>query len=325
MIKLKNMKKLNIIIILVCAVFLCACSDLSQVKDSGKMSIVTVNFPQYDIARAICGDAENIKMIIRPGAEVHGYEPTLDDILAIEQADVFIYNGGESDVWVEKILKGVDTSDTLVVNLMETEGINLYKEEHSGHAHTEDHNHNHDNTHIGKNYDEHIWTSPKNQLFLTKRVADELCAYNPEKTAVYRKNEAIYTDKIKTLDKELENIASESGHSFIAVADKFPFLYLAKDYDIDYIAGFTGCSAENDAGPRVLADMIEEIKHHSISSVFHVELSNRKMADAVSRHTGTRVKLLHSCQNVTREEFESGKSYVDIMKENIINLKEALL
>ena len=162
-------------------------------------------------------------------------------------------------------------------------------------------------------------------MYLCGRFGDVLCEINPEMSRIYKDNAQKYLSGIKKLDQQLEAVVGESSHKLIAVADRFPFLYLAKDYGIEYMALFSGCSPEGDAGPVHMAEMIGEIKHHSIDAVFHIELSNEKMADVICENTGAKKLLLHSCQNVSKEEFESGITYLDIMKQNIENLKEALL
>ncbi len=324
--KKQIIKLLKILILcILCVGVFCSCARVETNKKDGSISIVTLGFPQYDIARAVCGNDANIRMLIRPGTEAHNYEPSISDIVAIENADVFIYNGGESDVWVDKILSSLRNRNIKIVSFMDVEKITLYKESSIHHSHSHGGEHIHHNKHKTHSYDEHIWTSPKNMMVLVENVCDVLCEINPEMSNIYKGNAQKYLSGIIKLDEELEAIAGESSHKLIAVADRFPFLYLAKDYDIEYMALFSGCSPEGDAGPVYMAEMIGEIKHHSIDSVFHIELSNEKMADVICENTGAKKLLLHSCQNVSKEEFESGKTYLDIMKQNIENLKEALL
>lgn len=322
------MKKIIFKFGILCLVLFCfilsGCSADNKKENVG-LNIVAVNFPCYDFARAICGDRADIKMIIRPGAEVHGYEPSLSDIVAIQEADIFIYGGGEGDIWVQKILSSIDKSDLKTVAIMDIPGLTLYKNEtHSGFMADHDHHHSHHHSHTASGFDEHVWTSPKNAIKIVNyflAVFEETDSKNKD---FYRNNANEYIKKLHDVDKNLENTVAMSKHKFIAVADRFPFVYMANDYDINYIAAFSGCSPESDAGPKVIANIIEEINHHSIDRVFYIELSNQKMADAISEHTGAKKLLLHSCQNVTKDDFENGVTYVDLMNQNIINLKEAL-
>ncbi|MBO5744022.1 MAG: zinc ABC transporter substrate-binding protein [Clostridia bacterium] len=312
---------------LLSAGILCSCSKSAEKTKSEFPKIVAVGFPQYDLARSVCGNDKGIKMLIRPGFDSHSYEPALSDIIAIEEADVLICNGGESEEWVRKILSNSKNKDLKIISFMETEGIKLYEESSSFHSHIcdEGHKHLHELKHHNHTYDEHVWTSPKNAFVLTNEIARVLCEINPDKKEEYQKNAKAYTKRLERIDDELRKISKESSHKLIAVADRFPFLYLAKDYGFHYMALFSVCSSEGDAGPKHIAEMIEEIKNHSVKSVFHIELSNKKMAKTVSEKTGAKPLLLHSCQNVSTEEFESGKTYAELMEQNIKNLKEALL
>ncbi len=322
--QIKNLLKILILFILCVGAF-SSCAKVETNDEDKSISIVTLGFPQYDIARAICSGDADVRMLIRPGTEAHNYEPSISDIVAIENADVFVYNGGESDVWVDKILSSLQNKNIKIVSFMDAEKITLYKESSIHHSHSHGGEHIHDNNHKTHSYDEHIWTSPKNTIILVEMLCDVLCEVNPGMSDIYISNAQKYLSQIKQLDEELEVISKKSSHNLIAVADRFPFLYLAKDYDIEYMALFSGCSPEGDAGPGHMAEMIGEIKAHSIDRVFHIELSNEKMADVICENTGAKKLLLHSCQNVSKEDFESGITYPDIMKQNIENLKEALL
>ena len=83
----------------------------------GRISVVTTIFPPYDFVREIAGDEVNLTMLLKPGEETHSYEPTPQDIIDIQNSDVFIYTGGENDVWVEDILSSMPESDMLTLRL----------------------------------------------------------------------------------------------------------------------------------------------------------------------------------------------------------------
>lgn len=320
--------KLNYIIKLIFLfsfiLMLSACTDYSTDKNDSRLKVVTVIYPQYDFAKEICRDAADVKMIMRPGAEVHGYEPSLSDIIAIEEADVFIYNGGESDEWIERILKSVDTHDMISIPLMKAEGIKLYKEENASKAHSHGKGDNHHHEDAGDNFDEHIWTSPKNAKAMAAAIKKAVMTADSKNASFYEANANKLIDEIDRIDAQFEHTINNSKDNFIVVADRFPFLYMAKDYGLQYMAAFSGCSPESDAGPSVIAHMIEEMEHHGSDTVFYIELSNQKMADAICEHTGAKKLELHSCQSIRYDDFEKGIHYTDIMKNNLKNLKEAL-
>ena len=110
------MKK-RFVLILLAILLLSGCGPLQEKTE--KIQIVATIFPLYDFAREIAGEDAEVKMLLKPGAEVHSYEPTPQDIIAIQNCDVFLYIGGESDEWVRNVLSSVDTSRMQVLTLMQ--------------------------------------------------------------------------------------------------------------------------------------------------------------------------------------------------------------
>ena len=118
-------------------------------SDSNKLSVVTTIFPEYDWVKEILGDkADNaeVTMLLSNGVDLHSYQPTADDIVKISDCDLFIYVGGESDGWVESVLKNAANKKMKVINLLEMLGDSVKTEEivegmqEDGH----DHGHSHD-------------------------------------------------------------------------------------------------------------------------------------------------------------------------------------
>lgn len=297
-------------------------------EENEKLNIVTVIYPQYDFARAIAKDYADITMIMKPGAEIHGFEPSLSDIEAIANADVFIYNGGESDTWIENIFDSLDTEDILIVNMMDHAKL-LEEENINGEAHVHSHSHsehgiNHDECDSRAGIDEHIWTSPKNAVLMVEAVCDAICTADPQNEKTYQENAADYIALIEGIDKELESVRKSAKIDTVAVGDRFPYLYMAKEYDLKYMAAFPGCSSETDANPSVIINIIEQMKQKGIDAVLCTELSDKRMAKTISEETEAKILTLHSCQSISAQDFENGMRYVDLMKQNVITLKEAL-
>ena len=116
------MKKI-IVILLVC---FCITGCKIGKNNDAKLSIVTTNFPSYDFARAIIKDVPDtsVELLIKPGADLHDYEPTPQDIIKINKSDIFIYVGGESDSWITEVLENIDINKTKVIKLMDL--VNIY-------------------------------------------------------------------------------------------------------------------------------------------------------------------------------------------------------
>ncbi len=313
---------LCIVIIAAFIVTLFGCAPASSAADNygSGLNIVTTIFPPYDFARAITGGNANLTMLIDPGAEVHTFDPTPDDIIKIQKADVFIYSGGENDAWVDQVLESTDTSHMTVLRMMdavtpvEEETMEGMQSEHEEAGESEE----------GPEYDEHIWTSPKNAILIIDHIADALKKADSANAAVYEKNAADYIAKISELDNEMQAVADASQTKLLIVADRFPFRYLTEEFGLDYRAAFSGCSSESEVSAGTLAYLIDTVKESGIKYVYYIELSNQAVAKAVCEQTGTEMLLLHSCHNVTRDDFNAGVTYLQLMQGNLENLKKGL-
>ncbi len=289
---------------------LSSCSE----KESGTegVRIVTTIFPTCDFARNIVGDQGTVTLLLKPGEESHSYEPTPQDILKIQQSDVFIYIGGESDTWIDAVLSSVKDSDTEIVTLMDC--ITPLEEEHSG-ENGEEHGHE---------YDEHIWTSPVNAIKMTERISKAIQSADPENAAVYKANTEKYLSELRSLDSEFRRIMNKSVRKTIIVGDRFPFLYFAKEYGLEWYAAFPGCSEESEVSAATVAALVNKVKTENIPVVFQIEMSNGKVADSICAETGAEKLLLHSCNNISKDEYEGGETYLSLMKKNADALKKAL-
>lgn len=283
-------------------------------ETSTKISIVATNFPAYDFARAVAGDKADIKMLIKPGAEVHTFEPTPQDIIDIENSDLFIYTGGESDTWVETILQNIGTAPTLKM----MDAVETLEED----APDNDSHHNHMDT--APEYDEHVWTSIRNAEKITNRIKDKLIEISPKDQLIFDINAKNYINQLADLDKKAQNIVNNGNRKTIVFGDRFPLRYFANDYNLDYYAAFPGCSEETEASSQTIAFLIDKVKTEKIPVVFKIEMSNGKIADAIAQETGAKVLTFNSAQNISRNDFEAGMTYVMIMEDNLTALTEAL-
>lgn len=314
------MKKRLFLILLI--IFLLAGCGPLQMQQKEKTQIVATIFPLYDFAREIAGEDAEVKMLLKPGAEVHSYEPTPQDIIAIQNCDVFLYIGGESDEWVRNVLESIDTTDMQVVALMDC--VDAVEEAENGFAWNSEHGHDDAHVHEEMEYDEHIWTSPRNTVKMVKTITGALQAADSSHAAGYAERAERYTGQLTALDEALTETVNNAERKLVIFADRFPFLYLVRDYGLDYYAAYPGCSSEAEPSAATVAAIIEEVKETGVPAVFYIELSNRLMANTIAEATGAEELLLHSCQNVSREEFRQGEGYLSLMERNVRNLQRAL-
>ncbi|MDR0722047.1 MAG: zinc ABC transporter substrate-binding protein [Treponema sp.] len=468
-------------------------------KEEGKLQVVTTNFPSYDFVREIAGDKVSLTMLLPPGAESHSFEPTPRDIITIQNCDVFIYGGGESDTWVEGILESMDTSRMSIISLMDCVEVveeeiveGMQEEDEEGHDHGDEdfedadvkdrnlaewagtwqstyplllngtldpvleHKAEEDETQsvedfrryydaayktdaekvvidresityytkgvshrvryaykgfkilvnksgakrvrylfeaednpgsapryvqfsdhlikpgegiehfhlyqssvsnealfeewdhsptyypadftgeaiarelIGQDheepgeYDEHVWTSPENAKLIVQKIGEVLKQRDGANGRVYENNTRSYLAKLTELDKAFQQVMDGAKRKTVIFGDRFPFRYFADAYGLRYFAAFPGCSTETEASAATIAFLIDKIRAEKLPVVFHIELSNEKIADILCEETGAKKLLLHAVHNVSKRDFENGASYYGLMTQNIRNLKEAL-
>lgn len=287
------------------AVGLCGCSDI-QSDDDKKISIVTTIFPAYDFARQIFGDTAEITLLLKPGMESHSYDPSARDIVRIEKCDLFIFNGGESDSWVDSILKSTSNVNTLRM----MDAVEVLSEEHAEGMELD-----HDDGDTDE-YDEHIWTSPKNAAKIVENIKSSAVKLVPENAALYENSAQDYIDKINALDAEFRELLAGEERYFV-FGDRFPLLYFFKEYGLNYYAAFPGCGSETEPSARTIAFLGDKLSDSdTVPAVFYIELSNHKLADTLAWDKGLSSYEFHTCHNITADDFEAGESYVSLMKRN---------
>ena len=343
------------------------CGKTTEKEDNYRLKIVTSLFPYYDMARAVIGDVKGIdlKMIVTPGQDSHSFEPTQNDVIQMENADVLIYNGGSLETWIDTLLDSLNNKNQIQMKMMDyvdvlneeiVEGMDTRFEEHDHdeHSHKEDnHNkenhkedshseekhkednhsedssndsefHNEDSEEGHEETDEHIWTSPVNEIIMTEKICETLSKALPEEKENFQKNAESYISQLKELDNEFRTIVENAKINEIIFADKFPLQYFAKEYGLKYYAAFPGCGSDMEPSAKTIGFLVDKIKEDNIKAVFYLELSSHIVADAIETDTGAKPLQFNSCHNITQKQFDSGVTYVDLMKENVNNLKIAL-
>ena len=284
-------------------------------NEDGKINVTTTIFPPYDFVRQIAGDRVNLTMLLPPGSESHSFEPSPRDIITIQNSDIFIYGGGDSDNWIDRILQSMNTDNMRILAMMNA--VEVVEEEIVEGMEEE-------NEEEETAFDEHVWTSPRNAITLVRAITELLCEADTGNAALYQQNAAAYIEELGRLDAAFSEVIAGALRDTFVFADRFPFRYFADDYGLTYFAAFPGCSTETEPSAATVAFLINKIRAEQIPVVFHIELSNERMANTISGETGAKKSLLHSCHNITRRDFDSGAGYLEIMRRNVENLREAL-
>ena len=308
------MKKIFTILLITISIFMVGCG---KEKKETKYNIVVTNFPCYDAVRSVIKDVDDISvnMLLKPGSEIHDFEPTPQDIINIKKSDIFVYIGGESDEWIDDILNDIDKDKTKVIKLMDI--VDLFIEEDVEGMEVEEEEEE-------EEYDEHIWTSPKNFIKIINKIKEEVINVDKENSDKYIENANKYIEELTTIDNDIKKVVNNSKRDVIVFGDRFPLRYFVEEYNLAYRAAFPGCAHETEASAKTIAYLINYVKDNKIPVVFHIELSNGKVAEAIANETNAKVLEFNTAHNISQKEFDKGTTYIDIYRKNIEVLKEAL-
>lgn len=309
-------KRLTALLFSVLFVLLATACKSGTEQDNGGLSIVATLFPQYDFARQILGDKGEVSFLLQPGTESHDYELTNSDMLKINKADIFLYTGDNMETWVSSIKYSIDCEKVTIVDL--SAGIELKAHHTDGEEHSHEHGHDHGE------YDAHIWTSPLNALQMLERIYNVIVALDEKNQAYYKENYDSYRAELEAIDAELREISASAKRKTLYFTGKFAFLYLTEEYGFNYVAPFNSCGEQESESISAVADLISQIKNDEVPFVFYEELSSANLKDTVINETGAEALLLHSVHNLSKDDFEAGKTYVDIMRQNAANLRKAV-
>lgn len=326
--------------------------------NSNKISIVCTTFPQYDWVKNILGEeAEgfDVTLLLDNGVDMHSYQPAVKDIATAGSSDLFIYVGGESDTWVEDALKEAKNKDLKAINLMETldnfvkeeEVVEGMQEERKSLGHSHEKSSKEKQEQIQKEsyensqeingqkeaadeepeYDEHIWLSIRNAEIMVKNIEKAIEQLDSDNAKVYQTNAENYIKKLDTLDKQYANTIQNAKYKAILFGDRFPFRYMADDYDLKYYAAFAGCSAETMAGFETVTFLAKKADELQLPVILTIENSDGRIAEAVKSNTtkkNQKILAMNSLQSVTKEQIADGITYLQVMQENLSVLSEAL-
>ena len=318
LVSFRKLFKASVIVVSCGLLFFLFTFGKASVYSKNRLTIVTTSFAPYDFARQIAGDDAEIIMLLAPGEESHTYEPTPKDIIAIEQCDLFIYGGGESEKWVETVLDGTNRN-MYTVKMMEC--TELYCEHITDGM---EHGHDHGDESHEEEYDEHVWTSPVNAMKICKAIEDALCIIDKENAERYTHNTEQYLEKLRELDGRFSALDGTKARNSIVVGDRFPLRYLMEEYKIGYYAAFPGCSASVEANPVTIAYLCDKISDENIPVVFKVDLSTGNVAYSISEQTGAGVDTLYSCHVISSDDFLNGETYISLMERNLSAIRAAL-
>lgn len=274
-----------------------------------------------------------LTLLIKPGVEVHTYEPSIQDLLSINRANLFIHIGGESEEWITRLSSSfpLTLSCLKLFDYMQTlSEVDVEKESKDRQEVGIDDKRQEENR---VEVDEHVWLSFSNERQIIKIVAtvlsDKICnalSLLPSDTAfiasTFNLNAKEYIEKIGELEGKIKEVVSKRRSPLI-VASRFPYLYFTTYFNLPYIAAYNGCSEAVDTNIKAV-EKIASVVSKGKRSVFYMELTNNSLLSMLESDYKVQGYLLHSLQSITPAEFSREETYISIMEQNFLALDKGL-
>lgn len=288
--------------------------------DSGKLKVVTTLFPLYDFSRTMLGDQGDASLLLPPGVEAHAYEPTPQDIVRINEADVFIYTGEAMEPWAHKIIEAIENKSLVIIDA--STGIELIKgeahDEHEGESDAHEEEEHHHGT------DPHIWLDPVLASQMVDTIAKGLIQAAPELGKhVTVRQDALKAD-LEALNQKFVETFKKTQYNRIIYGGHFAFGYFAKRYGLEHISPYEGFSPDAEPTPARIAQLIDTLKASESTVIYFEELIDPRVSKIIADETGAEMLMLHGAHNVSKDEMEKGITYIQIMEQNLENLKKGL-
>lgn len=274
-------------------------------KSSGKLRVVTSFTIIADMAREVAGDAAEVESITKPGAEIHGYEPTPKDIVKAQEADLVLWNGMNLELWFEKFF----TNLTDVPSAVLTEGVTPVGIS--------------EGPYTGKP-NPHAWMAPANAVIYVENIRKALVKADPKNTAIYTSNAAAYTAKIKAVDEPVRaKLATIPEAQRWLVSSEGAFSYLCENYGLRQLYLWP-INADAQGTPQQVKAVIDGVRLHKIPVIFSESTVSDKPARQVAKETGARyggVLYVDSLTDITGP----APTYLKLLKANAETIMKGFL
>ena len=289
-----------------------------QLLNKNKLNIVVTLYPEYDFVKAIVGDRAEVTQLLSPGVEAHTYEPSVQDRIKIENADMFIYTSDSMEPWARSIINSTQNYKMKVIDCSgQIEMINSeeFMEEYGlleEHDHKTETNENHEHE-----LDGHIWMDPQNAIKMIDTILVKLVEIDKENAEFYIENAHNYKERLAELDSRIESQLQEAHVDKLVFGGEFAYAYFCRRYNIKVVSCYSACGEGAEPSVQDIKDVIDFINNNKIDKVFYEELSEGKVAQMLSEETSAKPLVFNTIHNVSKTEFENGTNYISIMEENL--------
>ncbi|MEE9390139.1 MAG: zinc ABC transporter substrate-binding protein [Candidatus Aminicenantaceae bacterium] len=311
--------KIRILFILA-AILILSGYQVPQLHSSTQIKIVTSVFPLKEFAQAVAGDRGEVSLLVPPGAEIHTWRPRPSDIVRLSSTDLFLFIGSNMEPWLQDILEGVQNPN--LKTLEAGQGISLIEKDSTSGEHEGETEQEHEHDHEAA--DPHVWLDFQNDQVIIDKIAVALSEIDPDGASIYRKNASVYKQRLQDLDNKYKQGLQTCTHRVFILGGHAAFGYMAKRYGLQQISLY-GVSPDAKPTPKKLIEIVELAKKYGIKVIFFDSSLSEELARVLAREIGARTLVLNPGANITKEQLKLGKTFFDIMEENLENLIDGLI
>lgn len=315
-----NLRKIFFVVFLLLSFFLSSCQPAKESGKEEKLKVVATIFPIYDFARNIGGDKINITMLMPPGADAHHYELRPGDIIKVSKTDIFLFTNFDMEPWTYQIINAADKNTNMLA--VETgSGAALlplsHEKEHEDHDGYDEHGGH------ASGFDPHIWLDMDNAQKIVDNIAAAFIKKDPRNSDYYLKNARDYKSRLTAVDQRYRVELTNCKTKTILHAGHRAFAYLAKRYNMKYIAAYN-VLADAEPSPQKIMMLVQQVNNEKVSYIYYESMINPRLAKMIAAETGAGLLKLNNGHSVSSTDFKNGVSFISIMENNLTNLKKGM-
>lgn len=287
-----------------------------------KSLVIVSTFSLLETARAVAGDAMEVRSLVPAGSDPHMFSPNPTHLAELSQSALFIYNGAGFETWVEK-LKNTLPKTTAVIDMSQYVTLQKGEKEEHDHENLHETEHHDEHEHCSHGaYDPHYWLDIDNMIKMTQTIEAEFSKRVPHKAEYFHQNAAAYIAELQKLKSEYATGLAECKNRTL-VSNHDAFGYLAHGNNLENIS-VIGLSSDEQPSAQTMAHVVEVVKEHGVKIIFFEALVNDNVSQTIARETGAKAVSLQPLENISEDELKSHQTYLSIMRENLKKLREAM-
>ncbi len=270
------------------AVFLTACAKKEEQKPlNHKLNIAVSSYVPYTFAKSVLGNLANLTLLIPPGTEAHAFEPSPKTIKELKQSQIFFYISNFLEPWALKLDKKA---------VMLAEGLPKVLPN-----------------------DPHFWMSFDNAEVMARNMADYVIKIRPDFEMQIKQNLFTFSKEMENLKHLYSSILPSCKERTIYHVGHLAFGYIALDYGLNFKALFSS-DMDQEPSAKEIAELVKAIKENGVKYIFSEEQLNPALAETIAKETDAKILMLNTVEDITKQEFAEGKTYQNLMLENLKNI-----